>query len=132
MAIHQSGKSLNMKKYILACSFILGILQGEAQQSLKDYNQHSKKLPFENIHKIEGDTLKNWLPGQLIDPEVFLLKAKFSHHTSKGSVYILPYDNMPCLVPDINQLAPMPGARKGEMPENNMPNATPRYKLYRK
>jgi hypothetical protein len=55
-----------------------------------------------------------------------LPKAKYSHTTSKGKVYILPYDNMPCLVPDMKQVRPMPGSK---MPEGNMPNALPRLQV---
>jgi hypothetical protein len=53
----------------------------------------------------------------------WLAKAKFSHNTSKGKIYILPGDNMPCLVPDTRKTIPMPGIRP--VPDKRMPNAFP-------
>ena len=57
-----------------------------------------------------------------------LSQGKFSHTTSKGQVYILPYDNMPCLVPDMQKVAQMPGSAQ-KFPESRMPNAIPRREL---
>ena len=57
-----------------------------------------------------------------------LVEGRFSHHTSKGKVYILPDDNMPCLVPDMEQTAKMPGSTQ-PMPENRMPNVIPPRRL---
>ena len=57
-----------------------------------------------------------------------LLQGTYSHSTSKGKVYILPYDNMPCLVPDMQQVAPMPGSIQ-KLPESRMPNVIPRQEL---
>lgn len=58
----------------------------------------------------------------------FLSQGKYSHTTSKGKVYTLPYDNMPCLVPDMQSVAPMPGSVQ-RFPESRMPNAIPRRNL---
>ena len=55
-------------------------------------------------------------------------QGSYSHSTSKGKVYILPYDNMPCLVPDMSQVTPMPGSIQ-KLPESRMPNAVPRRQL---
>ena len=55
-------------------------------------------------------------------------QGKFSHTTPKGKVYILPYDNMPCLVPDMQKVAQMPGSTQ-KLPESRMPNAIPRREL---
>lgn len=57
-----------------------------------------------------------------------LKQGRFSHSTSKGDIYILPYDNMPCLVPDTRQIAPMPGSIQ-RVPDSRMPNATPRQQI---
>ena len=51
-----------------------------------------------------------------------LPQSKFSHNTSKGKIYTLPYDHMPCLVPDMDQVARMP---QHNMPLGKMPNAVP-------
>jgi hypothetical protein len=62
-----------------------------------------------------------------ITPQRSLLpQATYSHTTSRGKIYKLPIDNMPCLVPDMNQVAPMPG---NKMPEGKMPNAFPRLRM---
>ena len=52
-------------------------------------------------------------------------KPVYSHDVPIGKVYTMPYDNMPCLVPDRKKLASMPCA----MPDviSPMPNATPLY-----
>jgi hypothetical protein len=55
-------------------------------------------------------------------------QGSYSHSTSKGKVYILPYDNMPCLVPHMNQVAQMPNSLQ-KQPESRMPNAIPRRQL---
>jgi hypothetical protein len=41
----------------------------------------------------------------------WLARAKRSHTTSRGTVYIMPIDQMPCLVPYANKNAPMPAMR---------------------
>ncbi|MEJ7739821.1 MAG: hypothetical protein WKF97_20535 [Chitinophagaceae bacterium] len=57
-----------------------------------------------------------------------LPQARYSHKTSKGSVFILPIDNMPCLVPDPALFKDMPNARPGE-PPSYMPNTYPKYNV---
>ena len=57
-----------------------------------------------------------------------LSQGKFSHTASWGKVYILPYDNMPCLVPDMRKVAQMPGSTQ-KLPESRMPNVIPRREL---
>jgi hypothetical protein len=63
------------------------------------------------------DYLRNTLP-----------QDNFSHKTPKGSIYILPYDNMSCLVPDMSSVAKMPGSYQ-PLPKNTMPNVIPRREL---
>ena len=58
-----------------------------------------------------------------------LSESKFSHTTSKGKVHILPYDNMPCLVPNMHKVTPMPGSVQPQ-PNSKMPNALPRRKKF--
>ena len=53
------------------------------------------------------------------------MEGRYSHTTSKGKVYIMSPDNMPCLVPDKNKLAPMPGTQKKLPIRPVMPNASP-------
>ena len=63
-----------------------------------------------------------WIKNSLLS------QGKFSHSNSKGKVYILPYDNMPCLVPDMQKVAQMPGSTQ-KLPESRMPNVIPRREL---
>jgi len=76
--------------------------------------------------------------GQLIAPKKNLdsIQAKawqfsgtYSHTTSSGKVYVMPFDHMRCLVPDMRKVAPM-AIVKPRIPES-MPNgirAIPRKK----
>ena len=56
------------------------------------------------------------------------LVMKYSHRTAKGKVYMLPYDNMPCLMPDSSYYSRMP-VRTLPGYRNRMPNLTPQYRL---
>ena len=62
----------------------------------------------------------------LIKQNSLLPQATFSHNTSRGKIYTLPIDNMPCLVPDMKQVEGMP---RQNMPDSRMPNAFPRLPL---
>jgi hypothetical protein len=53
----------------------------------------------------------------------WLAQARLSHTTDQGKVFVLPIDNMPCLVPDSKKVVPMPGIRPA--PKSRMPNAFP-------
>src|SRR5688572_25070053 len=53
----------------------------------------------------------------------WLAQGRLSHATDQGKVYLLPIDNMPCLVPDTKKVVPMPGIRPA--PRSRMPNAFP-------
>lgn len=72
------------------------------------------------------DTANHRFPA--LSKNSFLLQGTYSHSTPRGKVHILPYDNMPCLVPDMNQVAPMPGSVE-KVPDSRMPNAIPRQDL---
>jgi hypothetical protein len=74
------------------------------------------------------DSLDKRFPKVIAPNKKFIEDGQFSHPTSRGKVYILPIDNMPCLVPDMNYIRPMPGSYK-KFPESRMPNALPRQKL---
>lgn len=96
-----------MKK-IIAWVFVLFITKIlTAQMPSVALDTSDKKYPF------TGTTKNNLLTGGI-----------FSHATARGKVYTLPYDNMPCLVPDMNQVSRMPVLIQ-KMPDNRMPNATP-------
>lgn len=53
----------------------------------------------------------------------WLAQARVSHTTGRGKVYVMPIDNMSCLVPDAKKVIPMPGIRP--VPGSRMPNAFP-------
>lgn len=71
----------------------------------------------ERFKKLQGLTLQRGL----------LPQATFSHNTSKGKVYTLPIDNMPCLVPDMKQVSRMPGIYPPV--DSRMPNALPKQQI---
>ena len=75
-------------------------------------------VTVDTTYKILPDAKRNSLLSQ----------GSFSHNTSKGKVYTLPPDNMPCLVPDMQKVVPMPGSYQ-KAPQNRMPNILPRREL---
>ena len=100
-----------MKKLILiclSCCLLATTLEAQVPTSIKDTTDKKSQM---------RDYLKKTLP-----------QSNFSHKTSTGNIYILPYDNMPCLVPDMNNLAKMPNSIE-RFPESRMPNAIPRRQL---
>ena len=104
-------KISGMKKlmFVLGSIFIVAALQAQTPSPTVDtVNKKHQNVMFLN--------------------STLLQQGSFSHSTPKGDVYILPYDNMPCLVPDMKQVAPMPGSIQ-KVPESRMPNATPRREL---
>ena len=60
------------------------------------------------------DTGKVDLYRKLLDAQRLqqggLVKGTYSHTTGRGKVYTLTPDNMPCLVPDMKSVIPMPNA----------------------
>lgn len=74
------------------------------------------------------DTLdkKSQLSGSIKNKAVS--QGSFSHATSRGNIYTLADDNMPCLVPNMNHVVPMPGSIQ-KVPESRMPNAIPRRQI---
>jgi hypothetical protein len=74
-----------------------------------------------------ADTTGERLLSPLLLQRGLLPQATFSHQTSRGKVYNLPIDNMPCLVPDMQQVRPMPGQHY--FPEGRMPNVFPRQRI---
>ncbi len=50
-------------------------------------------------------------------------QAVLSHTLPNGNkVYLLPQDNMPCIMPDMQQLPGIPNAFNGNTNENSIPN----------
>jgi hypothetical protein len=84
-------------------------------------------LQAQNPH-VTTDTTSKKPRGTIQMSNGFLKPGSFSHSTSKGDIYVLPYDNMPCLVADTQQMAPMPVSIH-KVPPDKMPNATPRREM---
>ncbi|NII29249.1 hypothetical protein HB364_29490 [Pseudoflavitalea sp. X16] len=57
-----------------------------------------------------------------------LVTATYSHNTSRGKVYTLTPDNMPCLAPDKKAVAAMPNASRLFVPDNRQ-QAQPRQPI---
>ena len=108
-----------MKRFLLVAVMGAGLSATAQQQPELQKLYHSFKynptIPVdttgERFRKADG----------LIQRRGLLPQATFSHNTSRGKVYTLPIDNMPCLVPDMQQVRPMPG--QYFMPDNRMQNA---------
>lgn len=100
-----------MKKRILtclSCCVLATTVQAQVPSLIKDTTDKKSQL---------RDYL-NKTPPQSI----------FSHETSIGNIYTLPYDNMPCVVPNITNIAKMPNSIQ-QLPQAWMPNAIPRREL---
>lgn len=114
-------------KRILFTALLFSGFAATAQQPVPD--RFNKNFSFTRPGRIfKADTTGEGLRRyeNIILNRSLLPQATYSHTTSRGKVYNLPIDNMPCLVPDMNQVAPMPGYK---MPEGRMPNAIPRQPL---
>lgn len=114
-----------MKRFLLVAVMGAGLSATAQQQS------ELMKLPY-SFYKSSiistdttGDRFKK-LEG-LIQQRGLLPQATFSHNTSRGKVYTLPIDNMPCLVPDMNQVSRMPG--QYFTPDSRMPNVMPKQEI---
>jgi hypothetical protein len=114
-----------MKRFLLVAVMGAGLSATAQQQS------ELMKLPY-SFYKgsiistdTTGDRFKK--PEGLIQQRGLLPQATFSHNTSRGKVYTLPIDNMPCLVPDMNQVSRMPGLYP--QTESRMPNAMPKQQI---
>jgi hypothetical protein len=84
--------------------------------------------PFVSAIDTTDDRLKQ-LQKAYQSKRGLLPMAAYSHTTSRGKIYKLPIDNMPCLVPDMKQVTPMPQRVMPAVPNSPMPNPYPRQKI---
>lgn len=106
-----------MKRLFLVAMLFSGYAATAQEQLVKTYNYYRTDTTGKDYFS----------PKSNINPRGLLPQATFSHNTSRGKIYTLPIDNMPCLVPDMKQVATMPG--QYSMPEGRMPNAIPRQRI---
>ena len=111
-----------MKRFLLITMFSAGFAAAAQEPLLL-----KKSFVPDGQLKLFNDTTGERLSSPLLLQRGLLPQATFSHQTSRGKVYTLPIDNMPCLVPDMQQVSPMPGQRY--FPEGRMPNAIPRQRI---
>jgi hypothetical protein len=83
-----------------------------------------KVLPLQDTGKV--DALRKLLEAQRLQ-QGCLVKGTYSHTTGRGKVYTLTPDNMPCLVPDMKAVAPMPNGG-GVIVDDKM-NRFPRQRI---
>lgn len=74
--------------------------------------------------RLRADSLLRSLPAFNKTFEQLNPGATIINRTSRGTVYNMPLDNMPVLVPDMNSVEPMPGSSPNyrPAPRSNMPN----------
>lgn len=90
------------------------------------WSTHEKKfgitsLPGAVIADTTGDRLRQLqLLPKTKQVANLLANVTYSHDTDKGKVYIMPYDNMRCLLPDARKSAPIPTVRTRS--SDQMPN----------
>lgn len=113
-------------------SLLVVMLLGTGMAATAQEPLAGKKLPF---LPRPGATITTDTTGyRFTDPDNSMLQrgllpqAVFSHKTSKGSIYNLPVDNMPCLVPGMDKVSRMPG-KYFILPESKMPNVMPKQRI---
>ena len=114
-----------MKSFFLFLTLGTSLTATAQQQSLVQKQEYPIKGAAVTITDTTGERFRQ-LPGRMVQRGL-IPQAVFSHNTSRGKIYTLPIDNMPCLVPDMNQVSRMPGV----MPpaDNRMPNAIPQQPI---
>jgi hypothetical protein len=110
-------KTVGMKKLLLS-SMLISFAGMAAYSQQPMVFKVPRPAPSGDSSEKRRQELREEIIRQLISDK----QAKLSHSTSKGKVFIMPPDNMPCLVPNPNATAQMPVDRK--KPANApMPNA---------
>lgn len=119
-----------MKKIFFFVS-ILGFSFVSAQQKgIFDIQKHlQQKFKQEQDQKQKEHALSFLKRNQLFLQWPSPPQARLSHILANGNkVYLLPQDNMPCIVPDMGQFN-MPNLAKGKRIPGKMPNAAIPYKI---
>ncbi|MBO9566819.1 MAG: hypothetical protein J7621_28865 [Niastella sp.] len=109
-------------------------LSPDVQKRLAE-RQHLYSMPGSNGAVVNvlplRDTGKADLLQKLLEAERVkqggLVKGTYSHTTTRGKVYTLTPDNMPCLVSDMKAVAPMPNGG-GVIVDDKM-NRFPRQRI---
>lgn len=83
-----------------------------------------KVLPLQDTGKV--DAFRKLLEAQRLQ-QSGLVRGTYSHTTGRGKVYTITPDNMPCLVPDMKAVAPMPN-KDGVIMDDRF-NAFPRQRI---
>ena len=92
----------------------------------KEFNLPSMDQP---IVIPDSALIKNQeLREAFIQRQFSAMQGRYSHKTANGKVYLLPRDNMPCLVPDKESSVAMPTWSPKQMPEK-MPTGMPQFKI---
>ena len=114
-------------KYLLTTVVMMtGAFAGHAQDAflklLKEKAIYPKVhiAPASVAPEISTDTATT--PFIIVNGRQWSPEAVYSHKTSKGAIYLLSGDNMPCLVPDKRAVKNMPVIKPDAMQQYNMPN----------
>jgi hypothetical protein len=129
-----------MKKIFILALFVSGVAYGQnfkndsllkllPDKSLSEYlfpKTSSNKNLFQNLDTSRFKNLDEIITQGLMADKY----AKFSHHASQGSVYILPQDGMACLVPNLQKVERMLEQNLYHLQNaDRMPNAFPKQKI---
>jgi hypothetical protein len=130
-------KNALMKKIIILILITGVFIKISAQQPKVGINPTQKeflkkllknKMPDGNIKfrsdatKIGSIKINNWMA-------TVMPQAKFSHKNQNGDIlFLLPQDQMPCIVPDMLRYNYNMPDVKGKM-QGNIPNASPKYQI---
>ena len=107
--------------------------QNHPQQSdifkSKEFNLPSFDQPI--ILKNDSTLKHNQkLREEIIRRRIGSIRGRYSHSILNGKVFVLPPDNMPCLVPDKERSVAMPNWVAPQKPES-MPNGITPHKVIR-
>ena len=123
-----------LKTRILTATFSFLAITGFSQAPSIHLNPYKKKnyqgIDYTNPLVWKDTTNKKFKNRLEAIARIRLAETQglYSHSTTIGKIYVLPPDNMPCVVPN-NSKAIMPGSTlKIRIPEE-MPNAIPKKKI---
>ena len=126
-----------LKLLSIACICSLLAVSGFSQAPsihLKPFKKKEFKMDYQSESWVLKDTTDKrirQLRDNLAKSRLTEMQGRNSHTTSRGTVYILPTDNMPCLVPDPSLTVAMPNFYKHDSTNRQrMPNPGLRKKSW--
>lgn len=109
---------------------IAGFSQSPPSVRIVPYQKKGFKIPYSSTPKVWKDTSDKKIQKmreELIRRRLAEAQGRYSHTTPAGKIYVLPPDNMPCLVPDSTLTIAIPNINP-KHPETEPPMPNPLFK----